>query len=199
MITSLRGMVRQIYEQSIVLEVNGIGFSINLPRTDSIEREKIIEIEIYMHWNQENGPALYGFSSLFEKKTFLLIISCSGIGPKIGLAFLAKLGAANFVSAIATADVKALSSVTGVGTKKAESLILHLKDKIIKLVDNSINEAGSFHAVSTIKKITDVLNSLNYSRAEVNSALYLLKQEKDFTGASFDLLMRKALSHLAKK
>ena len=91
-------------------------------------------MQTYMHWNQDNGPTLYGFNSILEKTVFLLIISCSGIGPKIGLAVLHHLEPATFVQAIIEENIKVLSSISGIGAKKAEQICVALKHKVAKLL-----------------------------------------------------------------
>ena len=80
-----------------------------------------------MHWNAENGPSFYGFTTPFDKTVFTHIMQCPGIGPKIALTALASIGASGILEAIQCGDIKRLSSINGVGTKKAEQIILHLK------------------------------------------------------------------------
>ena len=66
------------------------------------------DLHTYLHWNQEQGPSIFGFASDIEREVFLLIISCSGIGPKIGLAVLAQIGSQSFIRAVQQEDIAGL-------------------------------------------------------------------------------------------
>lgn len=155
-------------------------------------------VHVYMHWNQEQGPSLYGFSSELDKTVFLMIISCSGIGPKLGIAVLAAMSAQDFLGAIQTGNDKAFSAISGIGSKKAEQLVLQLRDKVAKLVKSGVeldeaSQGGHWHTVS------QALASLNYTRAEITQTMKYLSQTYGGTALTFDQLMRHALSYLAKK
>lgn len=153
---------------------------------------------IYFHWHQENGPALYGFTSALDRQVFQLIISCSGIGPKIGLAILHHMSASSFIAAVAQEDVQALSAVQGIGRKKAEAIILYLKDKAFKLLESgAVNVAESANA-HHLQEVAQTLSSLNYSKQEVASALEYVKKLEDYKSLPFDGLLRKALVHLSR-
>ena len=129
---------------------------------------------------------------------FLLIISCTGIGPKIGLAVIAQLGYQPFIRAVQQEDILALSKVSGIGAKKAEQIIVQLKHKVARLIKTGIelDDAGDIQSWHTIG---EVLESLNYSRTEISLAMKHLKQEYPNTQLPFDQLMRHALSFLSKK
>ena len=118
MIATLSGIITVISEQYIVVEQAGIGFELYVPTAGTFSLQQQITLQTYLHWNQESGPTLYGFNSTLEKVTFLLIISCSGIGPKIGLAILNQMEPAIFLQAILEENIKTLSSISGIGAKK---------------------------------------------------------------------------------
>lgn len=198
MIYCLKGTVTGLSSNSIVLNVGpGVGFELFIPKTGSICQGQEIFFYTYMHWNQENGPTLYGFLTETDKKVFELVISCSGIGPKIGLSVLAQMGSAQFIKAISEQDIQALSSVSGIGTKKAEQMVLQLKHKISSFIQDGVMEDSLKY--KNIKEITEVLNSLNYSKPEIVRALDHIKSnyvDKDY---SFDQMLRQALSYLSKR
>lgn len=77
-----------------------------------------------MHWNQDQGPTLFGFQSQIEKQTFMMIISCSGIGPKMALSILEQTSAGSFLEMIVENDVKALSNLKGIGAKSRATLFI---------------------------------------------------------------------------
>lgn len=200
MITSLTGLVAYASSGTLVLDVHGVGFEVTVPQSAFFKLKEPATVLTYWHWSAENGPALYGFSHELERSIFGLVIGCSGMGPKLGMALLSSLTPQAFVQAIQTGDEKALSKVSGVGAKKAEQLIVHLKHKVSGLIDQVA--ATGQHIDPTLeqwKNITQVLQSLHYSRPEIDAALSHLQKEHKGQSMPFDVLMRSALSFLAKR
>lgn len=196
MISQLTGTVTLLQEHSITLNVSGIGFDIAVLHQNNLIKDKSATLYIYMDWNQENGPSLYGFSTIEEKTVFMLITSCHGIGPKIAVSMLQQMNPGQIIEAINTNDTKALSSINGIGIKKAEQIAVHLKHKVEKLLTSDIafeNPTISSHW----NDLSQALTALNYSRTEVAQALSHLKQNKK-TEATFDQLLRQALSYLSQ-
>ena len=136
MIDSIEGKIIAIADQHIVIRPNSSGFSlmVSVPNSTLFKKNDVLELKIYMHWSQEQGPHLFGFVTEKERQVFLLIISCSGIGPKIGLAALNHLSPNAFIAALLQGDIKTLSKISGIGTRKAETLIVSLKNKASELV-----------------------------------------------------------------
>jgi holliday junction DNA helicase RuvA len=200
MISFLQGKVVSINEQQIIIQAGAIGFQVSVARPELYSQEQEIVLPIYMHWNQEQGPSFFGFSTELEKKIFLLIISCSGIGPKIGLAILAQMSSSDFLHAVQSGKDKALSAVNGIGAKKAEQIVIQLRDKVAKLIttekDDSLQGAAT---LSHWNNISQVLKSLNYSRPEIENTLSYLRKEYKDSEKTFDELMRSGLSFLAKR
>lgn len=196
----IKGLVVKIDQHIITLATNGIGFGVQVPRPELFEKDKEATLQIYMHWNTEQGPSLFGFATELEKKVFLLITSCSGIGPKIGIAALAQLTPADFLTAVQEGNAKALSAVSGIGPKKAEQMVMQLRDKVAKLVEGGISDTlESATALADWRQVTQVLQSLNYSRSEIEAALAHLRKEYSGATPSFDELIRRSLSFLAKR
>ncbi len=201
MFSYVRGVVKQAGDQAITVDVSGMGFYMIVANPGLFQSDKEATVFVHMQWNQEQGPTLYGFLQEQEKAVFLLITSCSGIGPKIAMLILQKLSPTSFLRAIQTADIKALSSISGIGPKKAEQLILQLKHKVTALLDRGWQQAQGDDAqrLEQWKNISQVLQSLHYSPAEIDHALAHIAQETAGVELPFDSLMRKALSFLAKK
>jgi Holliday junction DNA helicase RuvA len=198
MIHMITGVVKAQYDQSLMVDIGSIGFLIQVPQGTGFQVGTTIALHTYLHWNQEQGPSMFGFASEIDRDVFLLIISCTGIGPKIGLAVLSQIGAHSFVRAVQQEDILALSKVTGIGAKKAEQIIVQLKHKVANLIKLGIqlDDGGNNESWQTIG---EVLGSLNYSRTEINLAMKHLQQEYQSTQLPFDQLMRHALSFLSKK
>ncbi len=131
MIGYVKGKLLAESEGQVILENNGVGFSI----TPSAEAYRDImangggEVYTYMAV-REDDISLFGFKSLEEKKMFLKLITVSGIGPKMGMTVLSNMSLQDLAVNIATSDVKSLSAVKGLGKKKAEMIIVELREKM---------------------------------------------------------------------
>jgi len=199
MIASISGKVTTIGEQQIIIEQSGIGFEVFVATPLSYATQEQKTVHIYMHWNQDNGPTLYGFNSHIEKTVFLLIVSCSGIGPKIGLAVLHHLEPATFLQAIIEENVKILSSISGIGGKKAEQICVALKHKVAKLLKDQPNLTSSSESLTAWKDLNDTLTSLGYSSTEIKSAVTFLRESNLDTTTPFSTILRKTLAFLSSK
>lgn len=197
MISYLAGTIQAVGEQRIDIRSGALGFDVQVPSSANFAVGQSVELHIYLHWNQENGFSLFGFSQAIEKTVFLLLISCTGIGPKVGLAVLQDLGAQGFISAIYEGQERVLSKVSGIGPKKAAFIALQLKNKVADLIKSGALtlEDASFKEWQTVMQ---ALESLNYSRQEISNALQHIKSQ-ELKALSFDVLMRQALSFLAKQ
>lgn len=131
MISFIRGKKVEIDPAKLILDVNGIGYEINISlRTFSkIKDKKDINIHTYLNV-KEDSHTLYGFNSKSEKQTFLSLLSINGVGPSTGIMILSSISADEFNKAIISSDVNKIKSVKGIGLKTAERIILELKDKI---------------------------------------------------------------------
>lgn len=131
MIAYLRGKVLTTTLETAILDVGGVGYELYCSggAFRKITVGAVAELHTYLQV-KEDGMTLFGFESVQEKELFLKLISVSGVGPKLGIAVLAALSADEFAQIIATADVKRLSKVKGLGKKTAEKIVLELHGKI---------------------------------------------------------------------
>lgn len=196
MIAYIKGIVTLTSAQTIILVTQGIGYALHVARPENYTCGNEVEFFVHLHWNQEQGPTLFGFETDFERQLFILCTSVSGIGPKNALALLGHIGAEGVINALSTADTKTLSSVSGIGARKAETMILHLKDKITKLELPKTELVG---AATLMRDVSDALSALGYGRPEITYALNEIKQLSDLKLLSCDQALRKALSVLAKR
>ncbi len=198
MISFIKGPIIFLKNNLITVSINGLGLAVFVPNPEIFLVGNTAELFISYTWNQENGPRLFGFNTNLEQELFELIIDCSGCGPKLGLAVLSHMQTSSFISAIICADIKALAKVPGVGTKKAENLILHLKDKVSKIAISGSDEIDSESSkIKIFKDISDALSTLGYSRSEISGALSSVR-DHDNSNLVFEELFRKSLSFLAK-
>ena len=132
MITFLEGVVVDKDPTRVVLNVGGVGYEVFIPLS-SYDRlpapGDACKILTYDHV-REDIHALYGFLTADERRMFLMLLNISGIGPKLALTALSGLSIKDLKAAIAQADVKRLSSISGIGKKTAERIVVELRDKL---------------------------------------------------------------------
>ncbi len=175
MIAFLRGRVLTTTTETVILDVNGVGYEAYC--SGSVFRKITVGAvaELYTHLQvKEDGITLFGFDTPKEKELFLKLISVSGVGPKLGISILASLSADDFALAVATADVKRLSAVKGLGKKTAEKIVLELHGKISAAEvlgasgdDLTVPETPSVAKLSAIdEEAVAALMGLGFTRAE---------------------------------
>jgi Holliday junction DNA helicase RuvA len=176
MIAFLIGNVAVVKPEEILLDVHGVGYRVAVPISVS---QKIRNLPqpvklITHHVIREDHHALYGFLSEREESLFALIISVSGVGPKIGLKVCSFFSSDTFAQVIAQGDVKQLTQVPGIGKKVAERLVMELKDKIglpdmsddTGMVTPMIGVANGLEADLNL-----ALKQLGYSPSEIRQAM----------------------------
>lgn len=132
MIAYVKGIIEDITEDNVVIDVGGIGYNVRIS-ADTASRLPGIgeETKLYTYFSvREDAQWLYGFLSRNALELFKKCITVNGIGPKGALAILSVMDVDSLRYAIMTGDVKAISRAPGIGAKTAERLILDLKDKI---------------------------------------------------------------------
>lgn len=201
MISYLQGTVQVNLagELTLIPKDASLGFSVQVAQAADYPVGTTATLYIYSHWNQEQGPTLYGFADLVAKQIFKLILSCPGLGPKVGLALLGQLTPVQFMQAITNNDLTLLSSVNGIGPKKAEQLVLALRTKVQKLYQSGALElTAAPGALGFGRRLTDTLTALNYGPYEVAQAVQYVSQQALPPEMSFDVILRSALTFLAK-
>ena len=159
MITHLKGKLVEKSPTNVVIEVNGIGYWINISLTTFSQIPDNENIKLYTHLQiKEDSHSLYGFYSKREREIFRLLISVSGVGTSTARTMLSSLDPQQVVEAISSNNVSIVQSVKGIGSKTAQRLIIELRDKILKIYD--LDET--------------YVNSNNTTREEALSALEVL-------------------------
>ena len=131
MISFIRGKKIHIDPAKIIIEVNGIGYDINISLRTYSKLQDESEVFVYTHLNvKEDSHTLYGFNSESERNTFLSLLSINGVGPSTAIMILSSLSANELKKAIISSDTNKIKSVKGIGLKTAERIILELKDKV---------------------------------------------------------------------
>jgi Holliday junction DNA helicase RuvA len=176
MISSLRGKIESLSTDSVIVDVNGIGFQVHMP-TGALSTIGIpgTEVKIYTHLHfREDNISLFGFTTTEELLLFETLLSVSGLGPRLALAMLSSLNPGQITSAITTGSREILVMVPGIGKKVADRIILELKDKI------GTNWIAT-PAMELARENTDVLTALialGYSATEAMKAIASLPADE---------------------
>ncbi|KQR40877.1 Holliday junction branch migration protein RuvA [Deinococcus sp. Leaf326] len=198
MIAYLSGMVREVREGSAVVVAGGVGYEVQCPAS-TLGRLKVGEIaELSTRFVvREDAQLLFGFSDADSLKLFDLLTGVSGVGPKLGLALLSALPPSAVAQGLLSGDVKLLSSVSGVGKKTAERLVLELQNKVPEHLAAGAVAGGARPAQvdSTAgRDAVDALLALGFREAQVRSAVSELLAADPAQTA--DALIRKSLGKL---
>ncbi len=200
MIAALAGTLVTKSPQSVILDVQGVGYEVftslqtyyRLP-----DLKHTVRLHTYTHV-REDALCLYGFLSSEEKAAFLLVISVSGIGPRLGLALLSGLTVTELASAIRTGDAKRLSSVPGIGQKTAARLILELQSKIAAIAPETPGNGATPGASSVVDDALSALLNLGYQGAAAKETLRLIERSRPGEELTVEDLLREALRRLSK-
>ena len=197
----LIGKITAINPHYIVVEVNGIGYQLQVANPFRYEENTTQKVYVYQAV-RENDVTLYGFYDLAEKQLFLKLISVSGIGPKSALAILATNDQGGFVAAINADDEAYLTKFPSIGKKTAKQIILDLKGKMddIKtptpMVDQQNLVLDFDNEQPYLKEALEAMLSLGYTKTEVKKVSQKLK---DFQADSTDAYLSAALKLVLKK
>lgn len=199
MIALLTGKLAYKSPAFIILDVNGVGYRVQIPFStyyDLPVEGGVVSLNIHTHV-KEDAISLFGFRTAAEKDFFQLLISVSGIGPKMGKDILSNIQVEDLGRAIVHGDLARLSAIPGIGRKTAERLVLELKEKVMKL-DHSLPamEGAAAAASPGIRNdVASALVNLGYKEAVVNKAL----GEIDIpANASMESVLKQALKLLMK-
>ncbi len=195
MFSHLKGILYRKSPTEIVVDVNGVGYAVSIPLSTY---EKLGEagsaVTILTHTHvREDILQLYGFATEAEREIFRLLISVSGIGPKIAQGILSGIQPNELQNLIGQANVSALTAIPGVGRKTAERLIVELRDKIGRL-DSVSPVAGSTETGQGIRaEALMALISLGYNRSSAEKAIRTALQELNGKEATIQELLKQAL------
>lgn len=196
MIGYLKGKILSLTPETALIETaSGVGFEVLVSGSafSALSGKKEGELYTYMQV-KEDGVALFGFSSTEEKQMFLKLTSVSGVGPKLGIAVLSGLTVGDVAAAIATGDVKRLSSVKGMGKKTAERIIVDLREKVA-LSASAQTESGSVSATPLVGDEDSIvaLMTLGFTRAESVKAISRAREQGASTVEDIIMLALKGM------
>ena len=192
MIGRLRGTLAEKQPPHLILDVNGVGYEVEVPMTTLYRLPSVGEpVTLHTHLVvREDAHLLYGFAEKRERELFRELIRLNGVGPKLALALMSGLEVDELVRCVQAQDTSTLVKIPGVGKKTAERLVLELKGKI------SADTEGLTLSAAPGDNRADVaaaLTALGYSEREANAAAKKLAPDVSVSAG-----IREALKSLAR-
>lgn len=197
MIAHLRGILSNKTTQSTIVETGGIGYEVIVPLSTYYalpEEEGRVSLHIHTHV-REDALTLFGFATLLEKNIFLMLVSVSGIGPKLAINILSGIGPEELLEAMARGDAARLQAIPGVGRKTADRIALELKEKAARLVPDPGTPAARVLPDKDREIFDDALSALvnlGYPAKAANKAV----ENAAAKGHSLEAVIKEALKSL---
>lgn len=195
MIGFIKGKILDKKPTKLLLDVNGVGFLINISINTFEKINEQVEVALFTHLHvKEDALDLYGFYSSAEKEMFELLISISGIGPKSAQSILSGIQIEDLKDALKTANISRLISIPGIGRKTAERMMIELRDKVdsVSTDDVKINGNSSSLKNDAIAALINLGYNQKISERVVRSILDLKPN------STIEDLIREALNNLNK-
>ena len=192
MITQIKGRLIEKSPTELVVDCNGIGYSVNISLNtfSQIGNDENIQLYTYL-LIKEDSHSLYGFFKKSERSLFKLLISVSGVGASTARMMLSSLSPSEIISAIISENIQVVQSIKGIGLKTAQRIILELKDKVL-----SLDEAGddSLTLNKQSEEASSELEVLRYAKKQTTKLLSKIISENP--GINVESIIKKALNKL---
>jgi len=189
MISSISGSVKSTSINSLVVEVGGVGLLLQVPIRIAAKMQVGERVSFHTYLIvREDALTLYGFTEIVDRDFFELLLSVTGIGPKVAQSILANSDAGSIANAIITSNLKSLEAVPGLGKKGAQRLVLELKDKAAAFASG---KSGSDLTISN--QVENALQGLGYSNKEAIAMLNQVMKDEEIEGLSVGQVLKLAL------
>ena len=194
MIDQISGIIISINDNYVVIEVGGLGIKVNISAAfaSKLVNENFITLVTYLNV-REDALDLYGFKNESERNLFLMLISISGIGPKLAVSILSGVELEELKSNILSGDIKSLTSIPGVGAKTAKRIIIELKDKLSKTTTTELGFEDNFGSKIS-KDVLSALVGLGYTESTAIEVIKRINPVK--SNKSIESLIKEALKIL---
>ena len=209
MLAYIKGKLEMKMTGYVVIDVGGLGYKVFMSEVGIENLGNIGDtVKVHTYYRvREDDISIYGFNTLEELKMFELLLGVSGVGARTALTMLATCSPSEFALAVVSEDVKALTSIPGIGPKSAKRIILELKDKIKKeqeveaireQIDKEQKDDNKFNeAIEIREKVNEAmaaLQVLGYNKKEIEKVF----EKLDYKELSTEELIRKGLSLLSR-
>jgi Holliday junction DNA helicase RuvA len=201
MIARIKGILIYKSVSHVIVDAHGIGYRIFVPLTTFYELPETgqsVSLNIYTHV-KEDALHLFGFHTLEDQGIFQMLISVSGIGPRLALNILSGIPAREFIRAVTQGNLSRLVAIPGVGKKTAERMVLELKDKFLKMDPGGIvaeSSTGRERDEAMKEDALSALVNLGYKSATANKVIDKVVAESS-GDLSLDILLKEALKSLS--
>ena len=199
MIAFLRGNLQEKSPNRLVIDVNGVGYEVNVPLSTFYHAPSLGEnfsLRVHTHVREE-AISLFGFATDLEIRVFEKLISVSGIGPKLAISVLSGIDAMELVQAVKIGDTARLTLIPGVGKKTAERLGLELKDRLPSvLTEEQKVKSESSEAHPLRSDLLSALLNLGYHRSLAERAIDSVLDVR--SGSSFEEILKQTLHELTQ-
>ncbi|MGY8932676.1 MAG: Holliday junction branch migration protein RuvA [Flavobacteriales bacterium] len=193
MITHLKGKLIEKNPTNIVVECNGVGYSVNISLHTFSQLPSGEHVKLFIHLQvREDSHTLFGFSSKVEREVFRLLISVSGVGASIARTMLSTLSPEQVMEAITQNNIATIQSVKGIGTKTAQRVVLDLKDKIIKIY--GLDEVSLVSGNTNRNEALSALETLGFARKQTEKICDDIVNKNP--NASVETIIKQALKNL---
>jgi Holliday junction DNA helicase RuvA len=195
MISSISGKVTSKAISSIVVEVGGVGILVQVPGrvAAGLSIGNLVNFHTYLIV-REDALTLYGFTEISERDFFELLLTVTGVGPKVAQSILANSDATAIATAIISSNHKLLESVPGLGKKGAQRIVLELKDKV-----SSFAAGLSKSNLSVTNQVENALQGLGYSAKEASAMITAIAGTEKIDKLDMAEILKLALKSGAKK
>lgn len=201
MIARLTGILAEANFTEAIIDVNGVGYQVLIPiSTYDILPEVGKQVTLQIHTSvREDAITLFGFATADDKKLYELLLTASGVGPKLALNILSSMPMENFCAAISERDLTVIKKINGVGKRTAERLVVELYDKIAKLspgFTSEIKESADPAAAQAAEDALMALEALGFKRDQSRKTIQKLIEELPKDERSTENIIRRALQAL---
>ena len=189
MISSISGSVKSTSINSLVVEVGGVGLLLQVPIRIAAKIQVGEQVSFHTYLIvREDALTLYGFTEIVDRDFFELLLSVTGIGPKVAQSILANSDAASIANAIISSNLKFLEAVPGLGKKGAQRLVLELKDKVVAFASGKTSSN-----LTITNQVENALQGLGYSNKEAGSMLNAVMKDENIESLSVGQVLKLAL------
>ncbi|QQR90741.1 MAG: Holliday junction branch migration protein RuvA [Myxococcales bacterium] len=203
MIGRLNGVIEERADDGCCLiDVNGVGYEVFVP-LGALGRlpDQNKKTTLYIHTHvREDALTLYGFDSSENREAFRILLSVSGVGPRVAMAILGKMQSSDLAAAVHRTDPAPFKGIPGVGKKTVDRLLLELRDKLIHLLNPSAGSVAQSNTINgkqddPLRQLAEALMHMGYKRTQAVQAVSAIAPSAD--GKAMETLLREALATLA--
>lgn len=173
MIASIEGIITELFADSMVINIGGLGFKVYISPAIALKSEIHQRIALYTNLIvREDSLTLFGFETLEERDVFNMVLSVSGVGPKTAMAVVSSVSLGIIKKAVINGTPELLGGIPGVGKKTAQSIVLHLQGKFKG--EQALAVSGN---LALDNDVIGALTSLGYSIVEAQSAVQMIPKD----------------------